>query len=384
MKTLGEFLQGVKVIDLASYVPGPLASLFLVDMGAQVIKVEPPQGDEMLRLGPNNAEGRPLFHATVNAGKTVCRLDLKSEAGRDALLALVREADILIEGFRPGVMARLKIGYPALREVNPGLIYCALNGYGAKGPMAAVAGHDANYLALSGVLDRNGSSEPVFFDPPIADVASSIFAAAAILGALHARKRDGLGCEIDLGLADVIMPLQQFSIADFGARRAVHKRAQTYSNGGAAFYHVYATADGNHVVLGAVEPKFWQAFCVAAGRGEWVARQGEPLPQTRLIADVGAFFAGLTLAQAVERFAGVDCCFSPVLDMAAAIESEHHANRGLVRRASTGDLQALFPVWIDGAPPAVRAPMRDMTQQDMTQQDMAQQPVKFDPEPRGS
>ncbi len=357
MKRINTFLDGIKVVDLSAFLPGPLASLFLVDMGAQVLKIEPPHGDEMTRHGPRDKSGQPLFHAAVNAGKTVCRMDLKNPERRQEFLELIRTTDILIEGFRPGVMTRLGLGYETLRAINPGLIYCAMNGFGAQGPMAQVAGHDANYLALAGLLDRNGSDRPVFFDPPIADVTSSAFATTAILGALFARQRDGLGCAIDLALADVVMPLQLFQVADYGVNRAVPKRNETYLNGGAAYYRVYATADGNHVVIGAVEPKFWRNFCEAAGKPEWAARQTEPLPQTRLIADMDAYFASLTLAEAVARFGQVECCFSPVLDIGEAITSPHHASRGLVRRSPQGALQALFPVLIDGAPPDTRKPM---------------------------
>jgi len=351
---LGRFARGVRVIDLSAFLPGPLASLLLADMGAAVLKIEPPAGDAMQQLGPRDGAGRPVFYDAVNAGKTVQRMDLKQPVVREKFLDLVREHDVLIEGFRPGVMRRLGLDYAALRAVNPGLIYCSLSGYGASGALAQAAGHDANYLAASGVLHRNGT----FYDPPLADLSGSLFGVIAILGALRARDADGLGCEIDIALADTPMPLQLFQVADYGATGTVPQPRETYLNGGAAYYQVYATRDGRQIALGAVEPKFWAAFCTAAARPDWIARQNETLPQTALTAEVAAFVATLTLDQATTRFAGPDCCVSAVLDLGEAIASPHHRERGLVRAAGDGVLQALFPALVDGVPPAAREGIR--------------------------
>ena len=356
MSRLGLFARGIRVLDLSAFLPGPLAALLLADMGAEVLKVEPPAGDAMTALGPHDAQGRPVFYEAVNAGKTVRRMNLKDSVERDAFLAMLPGCDVLIEGFRPGVMARLGLGYDTLRAVHPGLIYCALSGYGATGPLAQTAGHDANYLALAGVLHRNGDAGPMFFDPPIADVSGALFGVIAILGALRAREADGLGCQIDIALADTAMPLQLFQLAELGAMGSLAGRRQDYLNGGAAYYQVYAASDG-HVALGAIEPKFWRAFCLAAGQPGWVARQAEPLPQTALIADVAQVIASMTRDGCVETFASADCCLTPVLDLAEATDSAHHTQRDLVRRSAEG-LQALFPALIDRLPPASRPPAR--------------------------
>jgi crotonobetainyl-CoA:carnitine CoA-transferase CaiB-like acyl-CoA transferase len=356
---LAQFARGIKVLDLSAFLPGPLASLLLADMGAEVLKIEPPTGDAMTRLGPRDAADRPVFYNAVNAGKSVRRMDLKDPATRTEFLELVADCDVLIEGFRPGVMQRLGLGYAVLRDKNPGLIYCALSGFGTGGPMARAAGHDANYLAASGVLHRNGcDAGPIFYDPPIADLSGSLFGVIAILGALRARDADGLGCEIDIGLADTPMTLQQFQIAEYGTNGHVPAPRSTYLNGGAAYYQVYATSDGRHIAVGAIEPKFWAAFCHAAGRPDWIERQGETLPQAALIADVRAHLATLTSAECGTRFADGDCCTTPVLDLGEAIASPHHRARGLVRAAPDGALQALFPAHIDGLPPASRPPLR--------------------------
>lgn len=350
MSRLNQCLDGIRILDLSSYLPGPFASLLLADFGAEVLKIEPPSGDGMRQLGPRDSEGTPLFHTALNAGKSVCRIDLKTKEGRSALLSLAAQADVLIEGYRPGVMQRLGLDHASLRETHPALIYCSLNGYGATGPLAQAAGHDGNYLALAGVLHRNGIP-PRYFDPPVADMTSGLFAMIAILGALAARRRDGLGCQIDLGIADVAMPLQTFQIAALDA--IVPQPETTYLNGGAAYYRVYATRDARHIMLGAVEAKFWRAFCEAAERPDWLHRQTEPLPQSALIQDLAQYFAGLTSADCAARFGASDCCVSLVLDLAEAVAAPHHTERGLVRRAPNG-WQALFPAIVDGEPPALR------------------------------
>lgn len=350
---LSRSARGVRILDLTQYLPGPLATLLLADMGAEVVKIEPPGGDPMQQLGPRDNSGRPVYYEAISAGKTTRRMDLKEASARDEFLDLVGSADVLVEGFRPGTMRRLGLDYAALREINPGLIYCAMSGWGQAGPEARVAGHDGNYLAIAGILHRNGADRPDYFDPPVADTTGALFAVIAILGALNTRREDGRGCEIDLALADAPMPLQLFQIADLGATGAVARPGESYLNGGAAFYRTYETRDGRHVMLGAVEHKFWNAFCVAAERPQWIARQAKPTPQTQLISEVADFFRAETLEQCLERFEGVDCCLSPILDLRQALETPHHRARGLVRASAQGDLQALFPALVDGiAPPA--------------------------------
>ena len=359
MSALNTWLDGVRVLDLSQYLPGPLATLFLADFGAAVLKIEPPRGDEMRNLGPRDGAGRPVFYESVNAGKIVRRMDLKEPESREEFLRLVGSADILLESFRPGVMARLGLDYATVAARNPRLIYCSLSGYGCGGPLEQAAGHDANYLAQAGVLYRNGDEAPIYFDPPVADTTGSLFAVIAILGALRGRDRTGRGCAIDIGLADVAAPLQIFQVADYGARSYSPSRNATYLNGGAACYRVYGTRDGRHVALGAIEDKFWRRFGAMAERPDWIARAADAMPQSALIAELGAFFERLTLAECVARFTAADCCFTPVLTLAEALESEHCRSRGLVRRGDTGDLQPLFPARVDGEPSATRRPARE-------------------------
>lgn len=357
---LHRFLRGTRVLDLSRHLPGPLATMLLADMGAEVIKIEPPGGDEMRNIGPRDAQGRSLLFEAVNAGKTVRTLDLKTEAGRQALLELVDSADVLVESFRPGVLERLGLGAASLRRRNPRLIYLGLSGYGQEGPRRDLAGHDANYLSTAGVLHANGpaaSSSLIF--PPVADCTGSLFAVSTILGALLARQADGEGCVIDIGLADVLMPFQLFSLAELGAFGKVPERAGELLNGGWACYQLYSTRDGRQVSLGAVEPKFWAAFCAAAGRPDWLARQGEPLPQTALIGEIAVYLGDLALQQCLERFLPADCCFAAVLDLRQAVESNHVQARGLVRRSPNLPIyEAAYPALIDGLRPGFRPALR--------------------------
>jgi alpha-methylacyl-CoA racemase len=358
MSRLNQFLQGVRVLDLSRHLPGPLATLFLADMGADVLKIEPPAGDELRTMGPRGAEGRSIYFDAVNAGKTTRRLDFTHPDGQRAFLELVKTSDVVIESFRPGVMSRLGVGYDTLSASNRRLIYCSLNGFGPGGPLAQRAAHDINYLALAGTLFHNDGGDQPFFDPPVADCAGALFAALTIVGALHGRARDGKGCHIDLALADVAMPLQIFQVAEFAHSGVPPRPSERLLNGGAACYRVYPTADERHVSLGALEPKFWRAFCTAAGRPDWEPRHRDRLPQTELIEQVAGMFRGLTLAQCEEQFGNIDCCCAPVLDLAEALDSPHVRARGLVHRTAAGELQPLFPVVIDSERPTPRASIR--------------------------
>lgn len=358
MSRLDGFLRGVRVLDLTRHLPGPLAALLLADMGAEVLKIEPPDGDGMRDMGPRRADGRSACFTSVNAGKTTRRIDLKRPDGRAAFIDLVKTADVLIESFRPDVMARLGVGHDALKAANPQLIYCSLNGFGCTGPLAAKAAHDLNYVSLAGALPPVGADGSLP-DTPLADCAGGLFAALAVLGALHGRARDGQGCHLDLALVDAVMPLQIFPLAALGATGAAALPGEGLLNGGAACYHVYETSDGRRVTLAALETKFWRAFCEAAGRPDWEARHGEPLPQRALIAELASMFRQLTLADCERRFGAADCCFAPVLELAEALASPHVRSRGLVHRTADGELQPLFPAVVDGEPPEPRPPLRD-------------------------
>ncbi len=263
------------MLDLSQYLPGPFATRLLSDMGATVVKVEPPAGDPLKHLDTEGKSGKSPFYEMINAGKSVITLDLKSDAGHEAMDALVSRADVLLESYRPGVLERLGFGLDRLKSLNPALIHCALSGYGQTGPYRLAAGHDIGYVSMTGGLSVSGTAEtPTITYPPMADHAGALQAVITILGALIARNAGGGGAFLDVSLSESLLSWQ-------GAGLTVPPpRGEGVINGGAAFYQIYRTADGRFVSLSPLEPKFWMNFCTAVERPDWVARQFEPVPQT--------------------------------------------------------------------------------------------------------
>lgn len=346
-------LAGLRVLDLSQYIPGPFATQVLGDLGAAVVKIEPPAGDPMRGFGPRDADGLSPFYKALNAGKTVLRLDLK-DGGGAALERLVQGADILLESFRPGTLDRLGFGPDRLRALNPRLIHCALSGFGQTGPWRLRAGHDLTYVALTGGLSRLGeAAAPTIPFPPLADHAGAMQAVVAILAALLRRERSGQGAHLDVSLQESALSWQYLSLTAAGRDLG---RGRDLLNGGAAFYRVYPTADSRFLAVAAIEAKFWQAFCIAAGRPDLAARQDEPLPQDGLIAEVAALVAARPLAEWTALLQSVDCCVEPVLEPAEAFLQDHNQARGLLQP----DGQVLLPLLLDGAARSPRPPLREI------------------------
>ena len=363
------FLKGIRVLDLSQYLPGPMATRILADLGADVLKVEPPEGDPLRHMNPVSGQQESgagdRFYRSVNAGKSVIRIDLKSSDGRSSFESLVRRANVLLESYRPGVLERLGFGRDQLKTLNPNLIHCALTGYGQSGPRANDAGHDIGYAALTGGLAVSGATNmPSFNWPPVVDHAGAQQAAISMLGALAARGRDGdtKGCFIDLALTDSYLAWQDWGLtaAHTGVSADHPQRGGDLLNGGAACYRLYRTSDERFIALGALEAKFWRNFCEAVGKPDWATRQQEPLPQTSLIADVSELVAARSLAYWSDLLSGVDCCFQAVLEYSETIEDDHVKQRKLLQ-IDDDFLQVLFPAHIDGSPPQERAPVLDVT-----------------------
>jgi alpha-methylacyl-CoA racemase len=348
------FLSGVRVLDLSQYIPGPYAALMLADLGAEVVKVEPPGGDPMRQLGPRDRDGISPFWKLMNGGKTVVEIDLKTADGRAALEALLARADVLVESYRPGVMDRLGFTRARLEALNPGLVHAALSGYGQTGPWRLRTGHDLNYMALAGGLAQSGPADrPLMATPPTADFASGLQSALAVCAALLGRARTGKGAYLDLSLAETVLAWQSPILTSALRPGFEPARAANLLNGGAACYQIYRAADGRFVTLAAIEEKFWRNFCEAVGRPELIARQWEPTPQHRLIADVAAIFATRTAAQWEAVLGPVDCCFGIVVEPAEVPSHPQIAARGMLARHD-GAIEALFPAHVDGRPPEPR------------------------------
>ncbi len=358
---LADFLRGIRVVDVSQFIPGPQAALHLCDLGAEVVKVEPPGGEPMRTFPPLDPDGVSAPYKLMNRSKTVVELDLKSETGKRSFRELIAAADVLVESYRPGVLDRLGFDRKTLKRLNPGLVHVALTGFGQTGPYRTRAGHDINYMALAGGLAASGTEErPVAAYPPTADHASALQAALAAVAALFHRRESGRGAFIDVSLAETVLAWQAIPITL--AQRAgqePHRGAQVL-NGGTARYHVYGTSDGKFITLGAVEQKFWAAFCRAVGREDWIRRYDDPLPQTALIAEVMALIESKPLAHWERVIDPADCCFHAVVDLADLPDHPQIVERRLVHRVSEEPalIETLFPAWVDGAPAASRAPVR--------------------------
>ncbi len=302
-------LEGIRVIDLSQYIPGPFATRQLADLGASVIKVEPPAGDPMRHFMLPGSDSVSPVYQHLNRGKRVTRLDLKSEAGKATLTALLADADVLLSSYRPGVLERLGFSDTQLELINPRLIHCALSGYGQTGPYKTQAGHDINYLASSGVLAVSGTEEkPVMTYPPLCDHAGAMQACTATLAALLAREKSGRGTMLDISLFESSLAWNYLPVTT-----KTSARSEQVINGGAAYYNVYRCADDRFVTIGALETSFWNLFCETVKQPQWIERHSEALPQQALIKEVSELFVSKPISHWNQLLAGVDCCYEPVI-----------------------------------------------------------------------
>ncbi|WP_090864961.1 CaiB/BaiF CoA transferase family protein [Paraburkholderia diazotrophica] len=325
-------MKGLRVLDLTRLLPGPAATLRLAEMGADVLKIEAPgAGDAsrvMMQSSADRVAGRPgAFYRQLNRGKRETRLDLKSEGGRTVLMALAREADVLIESFRPGVMDRLGLGYDVLRVINPKLVYCAISGYGAQGPYSQLAGHDLNYIGYAGVLDQLAARDdtPILPNFQIADLLGGALSAVnQILAALWAVARGGDGQFVDVSMAHCTYAhnvVAQVALANDGTAPIA---GGSLLNGGVPCYNLYRTLDERWLAVGALELKFWETLCMALDRPDWATRHwslGQAIAgpdAAQLIKDMAELIATRPLAEWVELLVPLDCCVSPVLTAAEA------------------------------------------------------------------
>jgi alpha-methylacyl-CoA racemase len=333
-------LADVKVLDLSRLLPGGFCSLLLADFGAEVLKVEDTGMGDYIRWAPPYVEGaedtaKSALFLALNRGKRSIRLDLKSEAGREVLLRLVREHDVLLESFRPDVMERLGVGYERLREENPGLVYCAISGYGQDGPYTARSGHDMNYLGLNGLLGLTGDAggPPVQSAGQIADIGGGALTAAfGILAALRERDRSGEGQLVDVSMFDGSLAWLALVAARYLAEGTAPARGGIELAGSLICYRPYACKDG-WVTLGALEPKFWQAWCRGVGREDLIEKQFSA-PGSEAHAEVEQVFLSRTRAEWSEFASQNDCCLEPVLDLDEALDSELVRAREMVLRLS--------------------------------------------------
>lgn len=332
-------LASLKVLDFSTLLPGPFASLMLADMGADVLRIESPTRMDLLRALPPHDGGTSASHAYLNRNKRSLALDLKQVEALEIVRALVKDYDIVLEQFRPGVMERLGLGYEALKAINPRLIYVSITGYGQTGPYKDRAGHDINYLALAGVASYTGrqDSGPLPLGVQLADVGGgSLHAVVGLLAAVIARQQSGAGQYLDVSMTDCSFSLNAMAGAGYLACGVEPGWENQVLNGG-SFYDYYRSRDGRWMSVGSLEPAFMQRLCAAFGRPELAAQGLNPARQQALKQALQVEFEKRSFEELCELFARVDACVEPVLNLSEAVEHPQLKARGLVTQVPRGD-----------------------------------------------
>jgi crotonobetainyl-CoA:carnitine CoA-transferase CaiB-like acyl-CoA transferase len=362
-------LDDVKILDLTRLLPGGFCTLLLADLGADVIKVEDTGQGDYVRWAPpyyGSEEQTPLgtrsaIYLSLNRNKRSVRLDLKQEGGRQALLKLVEGADVLVESFRPGVLDKLGVGYDALREANPALVYCPITGYGQDGPHRDRAGHDQNYLGLNGILGLTGEAggPPIQSGAQIADLGGgALMAAVGILAALQEARRSGEGQMVDISMTDGSLAWLAMEAGRYFGSGEVPERGDIMLSGGIVCYRPYAAADG-WVTCGALEPKFWGRFCKAVGREDLIEHQfakagSDPHRQVEEI------FKTKTREEWKAFNDEHDAMIEPILDLDETLQSELVREREMVityEQPEFGEVKQLgFPIKLSRTPADVHRP----------------------------
>ena len=327
-------LKDHKMLDLSRLLPGPYCSLLLADLGMEVLKIEDPElGDYMRGMGPVRKKDSAYFLA-LNRNKKSMLLNLKVKEGKEIFNRLIDTYDILLEGFRPGVMDRLGIGYQELKSRNPGVIFCSLSGYGQDGPYKERSGHDINYIGLGGILELTGpkDGDPTIPGAQIADIGGGgMMAAIAILAAIVHREKTGEGQYLDVAMHDGVISWLSIHAGRYFMDNELPKRGEMHLSGRFACYQVYPTKDGRHISLGALEPKFWKNFCQAIGREDLVLKQfTEGEERVQIIKEIRELFKTKTQKEWVEFFKNVDACLEPILSLGEVFQHPHVLHRKMV------------------------------------------------------
>ncbi|HVC21135.1 MAG TPA: CaiB/BaiF CoA-transferase family protein [Vicinamibacterales bacterium] len=326
-------LEGVTVLDLTRLLPGAYATLVLADLGADVVKIEDPRGGDPTRAFPPLAGGTSVYFHVLNRNKRSVTLDLRAPAAAGVLDALAGRADLLVESFRPRTARRLGVDAATVRARHPRLIHCSITGFGRQGPYAERPAHDLNYVALAGLfgVDRIDHEPPRVPRMLLGDIGAAMNAAAGMLAALFMRERTGEGSTVDVPIFEAALSWLTFPAADRLVAGVDRDRGELPITGRGACYNIYRTADDQYVALGALEPKFWKAFCDRIGRADLIPLQfaaGDA--QARLLAEVTGIFGSRTRREWLERFADVDVCLTPVNSVDEALADPHLAARGAV------------------------------------------------------
>ena len=326
-------LEGIRVLDLSSLLPGSLCTQILADLGADVLKIENPQAGDGFREKPPLVKTMGSYFHMINRNKKAMTLNLRDPAGRDIFLKMVPQADILLDSFRPGSMQRMDLAYEDLKKINPRLIHCSLTGFGQDGPYCDRAAHDINVLGISGILDLLGEKggRPIVPGVQFAGAgAGSLNAVIGILASLLRRERTGMGQYIDAALLDGLTPFLGLVMSTFLTTGQLPKRGETLVGGGYVFYNIYETSDRKYIVLGCLEEKFWQEFCRAIAREDLIEDQFVAGPrQDEMITEIQRIMLQKTRQEWLDILSHYDTCVSPVNSLEEALQDPHIQQRGL-------------------------------------------------------
>jgi crotonobetainyl-CoA:carnitine CoA-transferase CaiB-like acyl-CoA transferase len=316
-------LKGLRVIDLTRLLPGPHCTMLMGDYGADVIKIEDTDVGDPTRFVGRSINGSGSFFRQINRNKRSMAINLKCKEGQEVICRLAAKADVLVEGFRPGVMKRLDLHYDRLSRINSRLIYASISGYGQEGRYRERAGHDLNYTALTGLLDLSAddSRQPVMPAVQIADIAAgSLMALNGILMALYKKEKYGKGNLIDISMTRGLLPWMVYAVSAPAEGDDIPRRNSGHITGAYACYNLYSTADEKYMSLGALEPVFWQRFCQTVNHLDWIKRQFERKGRLELIEEVRKLFRTKTRLQWEAIFAEIDACCEPVLTLKESVD----------------------------------------------------------------
>lgn len=342
-------LHGIRVLDLTRLLPGPMATMHLADLGADVIKIEDPGPGDYARGMGHGTDGMADLFRMINRNKRAITLDLKQPRGRDILLELTRGADVIVEGFRPGVVNRLGIDYASASAINPRIVYCAISGYGQTGPYRERAGHDINYIGYAGVGDQIGAAggAPVLGNFQIADLlGGSLTPVMGVLAAVIDAKASGRGRYVDVAMTDAVLAHAVVALSGVAANGVASARGSDRLSGGLPCYNVYRTRDDRYLAVGALEQKFWETLCDTVGRPDLKASHIVFGKEAQRVKDnLATVFATKSQREWAEVFAKADCCVTPILPMDEAVANEQLRARGMIVDASdaTGPVPQFAP-----------------------------------------
>jgi crotonobetainyl-CoA:carnitine CoA-transferase CaiB-like acyl-CoA transferase len=331
-------LDGIKVLDFGTLLPGPLATLILAEAGAEVIKIERPGDGDAMRGYVPRFGGDSVNFALLNRGKRSVEIDLKAPKAMEQLTPLIREADIVVEQFRAGVIDRLGFGYDSLMQINPRIIFASITGYGQSGPDAEVAAHDLNFCAQAGVLSLTAGSDgaPVLPAVLVADIAGGTYPAVInILLALRQRDRTGRGCKLDIAMAENLFTFLYWAMGNGLADNRWPLAGNDLLNGGSPRYHIYRTADDRFLAAAPLEDKFWNNFCSLIGLD--LGRYDEAADPRTVIAAVAALIRLRSAEEWHQLFIGRDVCCNVVATVQEAFDDAHFRARGVFHRSVTSD-----------------------------------------------